>query len=53
MIKPTIFFDVYGVIIEESKGNFLPYTGYRGVEVRNAGFIIEQFVEDRYLLCMK
>ena len=26
MKKDTIFFDMYGVIIEESKGNFLPYT---------------------------
>ena len=26
MKKDTIFFDMYGVILEESKGNFLPYT---------------------------
>lgn len=24
--KTTILFDMYGVILEESKGNFIPYT---------------------------
>lgn len=42
----TIIFDMYGVIIEESKGNFIPYT-YNHFEEKEYGRITRQFKEEK------
>ena len=42
----TIIFDMYGVIIEESKGNFLPYT-YDSFDSSEYERLIRQFREEK------
>ena len=34
----TLIFDMYGVIIEESKGNFIPYTYVKTVRSVGKGY---------------
>lgn len=40
----TIVFDMYGVIIKESKGNFIPYT-YSHFPNTNISFLVTQFTD--------
>ena len=42
----TMIFDMYGVIIEESKGNFLPYT-YDFFDSSEYERLIRQFREEK------
>ena len=45
MMKTTILFDMYGVILKESKGNFIPYT-YKSFAEEEFGRLTQLFRED-------
>lgn len=42
----TLIFDMYGVIIEESKGNFIPYT-YNHFDESHYDQLIRQFKQEK------
>ena len=46
MNKTTILFDMYGVILKESKGNFIPYT-YQHFGESEYGRLTRQFREEK------